>query len=313
MRDQQGTMITYIIVCIITLSFTTVLTIAGLGAAFILIPVFLALGFPLLTAMSTALLLNTIAMVIASVSYGREKLIVFKTAIPIALAALVFSPLGASVAKYLPENILKSIFICFLIFAASMIIFYKPKEKQQKIATTEIQEESAAQEIAATEMDHESAGQEIATTEMDHESAGQENDTKEMQYENSARKLIGYGITIGTGAGFLGGLLGVGGGNFIVPVLIFLGFEAKKAAATTAFIVIFSSFSGFLAHVSLGTIDLRLLLFCAVGSISGAILGSQLMKKKLSARQVKIAIGIVLYIVAANMIYNLLTSGFAVA
>ncbi len=246
-------MLTYIIAGLTTLGFTTVLTIAGLGAAFILIPVLLLLGVPLLTAMSTALLLNAIAMFVACLNYAREKLIIFKTAIPIAIAAMIFSPLGARTAEYLSEAILKWIFIIFLLFAASMILFYKAKERQ------------------------------IA---------------------HGTGRLVFWGILVGIIAGFLGGMLGVGGGNFIVPFLMFLGFNAKNAAATTAFIVIFSSFSGFLGHVSLGNIDLILLVFCAFGSISGAILGSYLMKNKMSIRQVKIAIGIVLYIVAAKMIFD---------
>ncbi|KUK38635.1 MULTISPECIES: hypothetical protein [Thermodesulfobacterium] len=68
---------TYLIACIITFIFTTVLTIAGVGAAFILIPVFVGLGVPLLTAMSTALLLNSIAMAIASSYNARSGLIVY--------------------------------------------------------------------------------------------------------------------------------------------------------------------------------------------------------------------------------------------
>ncbi len=66
-------MATLILAAVLVFVFTTVLTIAGVGAAFILIPVFLALGIPLLTAMSTALLLNAVAMVFASISYSRGK------------------------------------------------------------------------------------------------------------------------------------------------------------------------------------------------------------------------------------------------
>jgi uncharacterized membrane protein YfcA len=248
-------MVTLILAAVVVFLFTTVLTIAGVGAAFILIPIFLALGIPLLTAMSTALLLNSIAMVFASISYAREKLIVFKTALPILIVATILSPLGARTAEHLPKTVLLWMFVGFLIFAGSMMLFYKAKERET------------------------------------------ETDTK---------KLVGYGLGVGSLAGYLGGLLGVGGGNFIVPVLVWLGFNPKKASATTAFIVIFSSFSGFLGHASLGNIDMKLLAFCAMGSVAGALFGAYLMKKKLSGKQVKIAIGLTLYLIAVKMIWDLI-------
>ena len=49
--------------------------------------------------------------------------------------------------------------------------------------------------------------------------------------------LLGFGI------GFIAGMLGVGGGFLIVPLLIVMGFPTKTAAATSAFTVIFSSFT----------------------------------------------------------------------
>jgi hypothetical protein len=245
----------YIVAALVTFAFTTVLTIAGVGAAFILIPVFLALGIPLLTAMSTALLLNAVAMIFASISYAREKLIVFKAAIPIVIAATILSPLGARTAEQLPESLLKWLFVGFLVFAGSMMLFYRAKERP---------------------------------------------------IEYSTKKSVGYGVGVGSLAGYLGGLLGVGGGNIIVPVLVWLGFNPKKAAATTAFIVIFSSLAGFLGHVSIGNMDIWLLSLCVVGSVSGAILGAYLMRKKLNAGQVKLAIGIILYLIAVKMIWDLL-------
>lgn len=249
-------MLTFIIAGIVTFVFTTVLTIAGVGAAFILIPAFLALEIPLLTAMSTALLLNSIAMIFASISFARKKLIVFKSAIPILIVASVLSPLGARTAEHLPHNVLLWLFVGFLIFAGSMMLFYKSKEKQVNAST---------------------------------------------------KKLISYGIGVGSFAGYLGGLLGVGGGNFIVPVLVWLGFDPKKASATTAFIVIFSSFTGFLGHATVGNMNPWLLGLCSVGSIAGALLGAYLMKEKLNRGQVKVIIGIILYLIAAKMIWKLIT------
>lgn len=247
-------MLTYILAAIVTFVFTTVLTVAGVGAAFILIPVFLALGIPLLTAMSTALLLNSVAMVFASASYARDKLIVWKTAFPILVAATILSPFGARTAQHLPRNILLWLFAGFLIFAGSMMLFYEAKKREEAV---------------------------------------------------SSGKLIGYGMGVGSLAGYLGGLLGVGGGNFIVPVLVWLGFDPKKASATTAFVVIFSSLAGFLGHATTGHMNLWLLGLCALGSVSGALLGAYLMRKKLSRKQVKLAIGIILYIIALKMIWDL--------
>ncbi len=234
---------------------TTVLTIAGVGSAFIVIPTFYWLGVPLTEAMAIGLLLNAISMTFASANYIRYKLVLFRTAIPIIMLAMIFSPLGAYSTRYFPKNILILLFVLFLVFAASMMLFYKPKKK----------------------------------------SKGQEDGKKELT----------TGISLGIGAGYLGGLLGVGGWNFIVPALVWLGIDPKKASATTAFIVVFSSISGFFGHAAVEAVNWNLLMFAAAGSVAGAILGSWLMHKKLNTNQVKKVIGVVLYAIAAKMAWGL--------
>ena len=54
------------------------------------------------------------------------------------------------------------------------------------------------------------------------------------------------------------------------------------------------------------TINWNLLIFSAVSSIAGALVGSWLMHRKLEAKQVKKIIGIVLYAIAAKMMWGLL-------
>jgi len=238
---------------LITLGFTTLLTIAGVGAAFILIPVFIALGVDIHVAMATALLLNSISMVFASYRFVKNKLVIWKLAIPILLVATLLSPLGAYVSTSLDSHILSWAFTGFLLFAAAMMLFYQANEKESTF---------------------------------------------------SGRQQVGYGLSVGGFAGFLGGLLGVGGGNFIIPVLVWLGINPKKASATTSFIVIFSSISGFMGHATLGNMDHLLLGFSAIGSALGAILGSWLMTDKLNPKHVKTIIGIVLLGIAAKMILS---------
>jgi hypothetical protein len=205
--------------------------------------------------MSIALFLNAVAMTLASVRYARDNLIVWKSAIPILIAATILSPLGAITANHLPENLLKWFFVGFLLFAATMMLFYQAKERSVEFNT---------------------------------------------------KKAVGYGLGVGSLAGYIGGLLGVGGGNIIVPILVWMGFNPKKASATTAFIVIFSSLSGFFGRVSMGSMNLTLLFWCALGSVAGSLLGAWLMSKKLSSKNVKITIGVILFFIAFKMIWDLL-------
>ncbi|MDY6989912.1 MAG: sulfite exporter TauE/SafE family protein [Thermodesulfobacteriota bacterium] len=240
---------------IITWVLTTLLTVSGVGAAFILIPIFIALGIDVHVAMSTALLLNSIAMTCASYRFIRNRLVMWKVALPILTVATVLSPVGAYVSRGLDQQLLMWLFVGFLLFAAGMMLFYESERTEA---------------------------------------------------EGSRTGQLVYGLSVGALAGFLGGLLGVGGGNFIVPVLVWLGFNPKKAAATTSFIVIFSSFSGFLGHASFGHIEVPLLGFTALGSALGAVTGAWLVTEKLKGKQVKRVIGFVLLGIALKMIWNLL-------
>jgi uncharacterized membrane protein YfcA len=98
----------------------------------------------------------------------------------------------------------------------------------------------------------------------------------------------------------------VGGGNFIVPALVWLGLDPKNASATTAFVVVFASLSGFFGHAAFGSINWPLLAFSAVASIAGALVGSWLMHRKLEGKQVKKIIGVVLFAIAVKMLWSLL-------
>ncbi|BEP28146.1 sulfite exporter TauE/SafE family protein [Helicovermis profundi] len=247
-----------IVIGIITFVFTILLTIAGEGSAIILIPVYTALGFDIRVAMSTALMLNAIAMIFASIRYYKHKLIMYRLALPIIIVASLFSQLGSKVSNSISSTMLNVFFAMFLIVAASMMIFYKPKEKETHTNN------------------------------------------------QNGKKETFLGMAIGTIAGFLAGLLGIGGGNLILPVLVGLGFDSKKASATTAFIVIFSSLSGFFGHLENGGVDTNLVIVTVIATILAALVGSWLMTAKLKSKHVKKIIAGVLLLVAFKKIFNII-------
>ena len=139
---------------------------AGLGAAFLFVPLFYYLGVPLDEATSTALLLNAVSLSAAAIAYARGGLIDWRIGIPVLIAAVILAPLGAALTPHIDRSVLLALFVGFLVFAgAMMLVLPAPHERPRPWARTE----------------------------------------------------AGVGRALGSVAGFLGGLLGVGGGNIILP------------------------------------------------------------------------------------------------
>jgi uncharacterized membrane protein YfcA len=244
-----------LLIFVIVLFFSGLMAMAGLGAAFLFVPLFYYMGIPLSEATPAALLLNTLSLLMASISYWRGGLINWRIGLPILVVAVILSPLGAMLTPVVDKKILLGMFSVFLIFAGSMMLFYKQKKRTEPL---------------------------------------------------TRKAELGAGTGVGVVAGFLGGLLGVGGGNFILPVLNGIGLETKIAAATTSIVVVFSSFSGFLGHASLGKMDPIFLVVASAAAVCGSVLGSWLMKKKISGKQLKKIIGVLLFVIAAKMVFDLL-------
>ncbi len=117
-------------------------------------------------------------------------------------------------------------------------------------------------------------------------------------------RVIGGG-GIGFVIGFMGGLLGIGGGVFVVPLLIYmLKVPTKVAAATSIFIVCFSSFSGFITHAATATLDWKFIILASIFSFAGGQIGSRIMVQKLKGRGIRILFGIILLAMCAKLIYR---------
>ncbi|MDD3270436.1 MAG: sulfite exporter TauE/SafE family protein [Syntrophomonadaceae bacterium] len=87
--------------------------------------------------------------------------------------------------------------------------------------------------------------------------------------------LLAMLMLLGVGAGFFGGLLGLGGGLIMLPILSFgMGFSTTMAVGTTLFAVIFTTISGGYAHLVRGNVHTRSSLLIALGGVTGISLGS---------------------------------------
>ena len=119
------------------------------------------------------------------------------------------------------------------------------------------------------------------------------------------RSILGF--LTGGFAGFVGGMLGIGGGFIIAPILMMMGYKTKEAAATTAFVVTFSSISGYLGHMSQGHMNWMLTVIVVIAVIIGSQLGGRYMTNKAKSKQVKIIYAVVLLLIALQMVYSVIS------
>ena len=85
-------------------------------------------------------------------------------------------------------------------------------------------------------------------------------------------------IAVGAVIGLLSGLVGVGGGFLLTPILMMIGVPPTIAAASGACSLVGTSSSGTAVHFRLGNVDLKLGTILLLGGLSGAAIGVHVIK-----------------------------------
>ncbi|MFI5204711.1 MAG: sulfite exporter TauE/SafE family protein [Flavobacteriales bacterium] len=84
-------------------------------------------------------------------------------------------------------------------------------------------------------------------------------------------------LAVGVVAGFLSGLVGIGGGIIIVPVLVYLGLGQKMAQGTVLFMFLLPiGILGVWNYYKAEAIDYKMALIIATTFVAGSYFGSKL-------------------------------------
>lgn len=93
--------------------------------------------------------------------------------------------------------------------------------------------------------------------------------------EPSAPPAASRLLMIGLAAGSVSGLLGIGGGLIMVPLLVgWLGMPLKRALGTSLLTIVALVIPGTIVHLALGHIDWAIFLVVTLGAVPGARLGA---------------------------------------
>lgn len=114
------------------------------------------------------------------------------------------------------------------------------------------------------------------------------------------------GLTLSFVAGLSSGLLGIGGGAVMVPLMYFvMHLPMHITVATSMFTMIFTSASGVGIHFLLKHVYVQHAILLAIGVIFGAQLGA-FYSRKTSAKNLRKIFGVILLIISISMVLEYL-------
>jgi uncharacterized membrane protein YfcA len=111
-------------------------------------------------------------------------------------------------------------------------------------------------------------------------------------------------LASGAVLGFLPGLTGVGGGIFLSPLLLFMGWATfKQTAGTSSAFILLNSAAGLLGHVSSVQSLPPAAFVWALAAVLGGIVGSEIGLRRLAEVALRRLLALVLMIAGLKLIW----------
>ena len=285
----------------------------GIGGGTIMVPIF-RLGFGLSAIEATATSLFTIIPTSLSgcITHVKNKTCVVPVGLAAGLGGAVTSPIGVWLASISPAWL--------IMLAAAVIIGYSAvnmlrKALKKPAATAGAPADSASAVAVSAEgavaasagagpaVVSASASVSAAMPTPAVSAAVPEPASADSAFRVSRKTLV-TGALIGLGAGVASGYVGVGGGFIMVPLFLSLiDLPMKKASGTSLIAVTILAIPGVVEQALLGNVHFLVGIAMAVGSIPGAVLGAQLVKR-VPERTLRILFGGFLLVMAVILVTN---------
>jgi uncharacterized protein len=114
------------------------------------------------------------------------------------------------------------------------------------------------------------------------------------------------GLPLGALLGFLAGVVGIGGGIFLSPLLLFLGWaNMKEAAASASFFIMANSASGLLGQLQKGAASMEWIIPLGLAVLLGGQIGSRMGAYKIPKVRLQQVLAVLVLYVSIKLLWGL--------
>lgn len=296
-------MVSFFIAALVGVGVGVLSGLLGIGGGTVMVPLFrLAFGMEPIAATATSLFTIVPTSISGMWKHAKNKTSLPRVGIVCGLTGACLSPVGVWAANVSPGWAIMG--------AAAVVVMYSsftmlkkalaaPKGGAAKGSRKACEKKSTASDTAAT-----SLAATVPVAAGGSSVAGAQAAPLEAPAIKLTPKYVAKVALIGVVAGFMSGYVGVGGGFIMVPLFVsMLGIPMRLASGTSLTAVCILAIPGVIEQAVLGNIDYMVGVAMMVGSIPGAIVGANLVKR-VPERALRFAFALFLLLMAVLLVVN---------
>lgn len=246
-------------------------SVLGVGGAVITTPMIRALGATPIGAVGSTVPAILPGALSGSLRYHREGYINWRVALTCGISGMAFAVVGGWVADVVDARWLMVLTALLVMWCGASLV--RDARRQGRAAEVDVTAVAAVEGAAGEAGPAAEPGSEV---------------------RGGAPAMVALGVT----AGFLAGLLGIGGGLILTPGLTLgLRLPVKQAIATSLAAVAMMSVTAVTTHIVLGHVEWRFAIPLAVGIVPGARVGARITVGA-SEQAMRTAAGLLLLVVS---------------
>ena len=291
-------MVSFFIAALVGVGVGVLSGLLGIGGGTIMVPLFrLVFGMEPIAATATSLFTIVPTSISGMWKHAKNKTSLPRVGIVCGLAGACLSPVGVWAANVSPGWAIMgaaAVIVAYSSFTMLKKALAAPKSGAAKEGCQACGKKATSAAVAASL---------VATAPVAAGGSGAAG-AQVAPFEAPAIKLTPKVAFIGVIAGFMSGYVGVGGGFIMVPLFVsMLGIPMRLASGTSLTAVCILAIPGVIEQAVLGNIDYMVGIAMMVGSIPGAVVGANLVKR-VPERALRFTFAAFLLLMAVLLIVN---------